>query len=279
VEDGVGGLERPFFAHNLHERGVVPVHDHGCAVESPFEHVLVVAADRYRLIGCGRRCSNSLWDVRHKVLGLVGAAVFVVVCGSGRLSSRATIVDYAADVVLVVILGACGLRDGSHPEVVSHVSLISCYNDVVSLTHTDADNGSFIRFDGYKIGCNDSHGVVVDHELPMGVDSGVDEANAVRSAGGEGNIVAMTAVSESVGAVDQTVVENWRTIHLGGEVELINRLVVPVVEEEHTQVLVVVCRGRSIDDNAAKDALPSLQGEMRVIPSRPVLGSSPGVSH
>lgn len=53
---------------------------------------------------------------------------------------------------------------------------------------------------------------------------------------------------------------------------------VPVIQEHHTEILIVIGRGRTVNDNSSKDALPSLQSEVGVVPRRTVLRSSPGVS-
>lgn len=49
-------------------------------------------------------------------------------------------------------------------------------------------------------------GVVVDHEFEVCVYCGIDEADAIRGAGGEGDVVSEAAVFVCVGAVDQAVV-------------------------------------------------------------------------
>lgn len=54
---------------------------------------------------------------------------------------------------------------------------------------------------------------------------------------------------------------------------------VPIIQEEHTEVLIVVGRSRAVDDNASKDTLPRLESKVGMIPSRAVLQSSPSVRH
>lgn len=53
---------------------------------------------------------------------------------------------------------------------------------------------------------------------------------------------------------------------------------VPVVQEEHAQVFIVVGRSRTIDDDTTKDTLPRLQCKVRMIPGASVLYCSPRVS-
>jgi hypothetical protein len=52
---------------------------------------------------------------------------------------------------------------------------------------------------------------------------------------------------------------------------------IPVVEEDHAEILVIVGRGRAIDDDATKDTLVGLEREVGVIPARAILGCLPGV--
>lgn len=42
---------------------------------------------------------------------------------------------------------------------------------------------------------------------------------------------------------------------------------IPVIQKEHTKILVVIICGGPIDNNAPKYPLPRLQSEMRVVPS------------
>lgn len=75
--------------------------------------------------------------------------------------------------------------NSAQPEVIGNISLIGSDDDVVPLAHADVEDGRLIRCDWYKVGSNDLHSVIVDHELEVGVDGCVHESNAVRGPGGE----------------------------------------------------------------------------------------------
>jgi len=51
------------------------------------------------------------------------------------------------------------------------------------------------------------------------------------------------------------------------------------IEEQITEVLVVVGGSWSVDEDAAEDAFPCLQSVVRMIPATAVLGCSPSVGH
>lgn len=51
----------------------------------------------------------------------------------------------------------------------------------------------------------------------------------------------------------------------------------PVIQENVTKILVVVGCSRAVDENASKDAVPSLHSEVRVVPRASVLRRSPFV--
>lgn len=52
---------------------------------------------------------------------------------------------------------------------------------------------------------------------------------------------------------------------------------VPIIQEQVAEVLIIISRGWAVNDNATKDAIPGLDVEMAVIPATSVLGCSPFV--
>lgn len=54
---------------------------------------------------------------------------------------------------------------------------------------------------------------------------------------------------------------------------------IPVVQKEHTQVLIVIGRSRAIDHDSTKDTLPRLQSKVGMIPSRAILRCLPSVRY
>lgn len=283
LDDGVVVLPGGVAVDDGLKGRVGPVDEHGGAVEVPLEEAGGVLADggALELIPVG--AVDSLGDVGGDVVRLVVAGVGVGVGAGGGGGDGAGVGDDTLDVVCAVVVGAGGLGNGADPEVVGDVGLVGSDDDVVALAHADVEDGGVVGGDGNQVGSDDLHGVVVNHELPVGVDGGVDQSQTVRGAGGPGDVVAVAGLSGGVvvavdvGTVNETVVKGWRAGGLGSGVELVDGLVIPVVEEHHAEVLVVVGSGGAVDDDAAKDTLPRLKGEVGVVPGRTILQSSPGV--
>lgn len=85
----------------------------------------------------------------------------------------------ALDVLRVQIAGASGLGNCSHPKIATDRSLVHCDNDIVTLAHADVEDFSLIRFNGHKVVRNDSHGMVVNHELEMRFNGAADDPEAI----------------------------------------------------------------------------------------------------
>lgn len=285
LDNSIIGLPAGGAVDDLEERRVGPVDEHGGAVEVPLEETSGVLADGGGLEVVPVGVIDRLGEVGDEVVGLIVARVGVVVGRGGGGADGAGVGDDTLDVVGAVVVRAGSLGDGAHPEVVGGVGLVGSDDDVVALAHAHVEDGGGVGRDGDKVGSDDSHGVVVNHELPVGVDGSVDESHAVGGTGGPGHVEAGTGlggvavIAVDVGAVDETVVESRGTGGLGGGVELIDGLVVPVVQEDHAEVLIVVGSGGTVDDDTTEDTLPGLEGEVGVVPGGPVLGGPPGVGH
>lgn len=46
---------------------------------------------------------------------------------------------------------------------------------------------------------------------------------------------------------------------------------VPVIQEEHAEILIIIGGGGSVDNNATEDSLPGLQGKVGMIPCATIL--------
>lgn len=119
--------------------------------------------------------------------------------------------------------------------------------------------------------------MIIYHELPVCIDSTVYKTNTISSArhpcGGE----ARATIIIDVCTIDQTVGKSRRTDCFGVVVQFIDGAVVPVIEEEIAEVLIIISRSGTVDDDSTKDALPCLQREVRMVPGGTVLLSFPGV--
>lgn len=145
------------------------------------------------------------------------------------------------------------------------------------LTDGHIQNRRVEGLDRHKVHCNNKHGVVVNAKLEMSINGCVDDPHPIRSARCEADSESASLVAIDVSAVNQAVVQcRWARL-LCGQVQLINSLVAPIVEEDVSKVLVVVRTRRPVDQNTAEDTFPCLQGKVGMVPRRPVLGRSPGV--
>lgn len=76
-----------------------------------------------------------------------------------------------------------------------------------------------------------------------------------------------------VGAVDETCFKRGRSTALGDSTPEMECLgVAPVREKQVAKVNLIVCSSGTIEDHAAKETFSVLQREMRVVPSRAILG-------
>lgn len=274
-----------------HDGRVVPLRDERLAVHGPLDGsadgqgslLVILAAEGADIDG----------QVRDKVRGiLISARVVEVVRSSGRLISGGGVVaDNAKNVVNVVVVRAGLLRNGAHPEVAG--GLGGGDNDVVTLAHTDGDVGGRVGGDGDEVAGDDLHGVVVDGEAEVGVSSTVHKAHAVAGAGNKVNLEALAnsgsiVVSVGVGSVDEAVLGLVAVLAIvsdgdcGGEMWIkayswwagagsfqsqdSGSLLRPVVQEDVTEIHVVVCSRRAVDDDTTKDTIPGLNSEVRVVP-------------
>lgn len=150
-----------------------------------------------------------------------------------------------------------------------------------ALTHAHAEDRRLEGLDRHQVGRDDRHGVVVNGELEVRVDGRVDEADAVRLVLVHGDIEAVARLrvaailAKDVDAVDQAVGQLGRSVGLGVGPQLVDGGVIPVAENNQAKILVVVGRGGSVNDDAAKEALPGLQSKVGVVPGRAVLRRPP----
>jgi hypothetical protein len=114
--------------------------------------------------------------------------------------------------------------------------------------------------------------VVVERDADEVVDGGVDEPEAVPLAFCHLDLaVGSAAVRVFVGAVDEDVIRirRWslvlQVLACDG-VDLECRWIVPLLDRVHTEILVVVCRGGSIEDHGPEYAISVLRREVRMVP-------------
>lgn len=108
----------------------------------------------------------------------------------------------------------------------------------------------------------------------MRVDGGIDKAQTVRSTRSPVEAQALagngSGVVVNVGTVQESSVESGRAAGFGSLPQLVDSLVVPVVEKDEANILIVVCRRRAVDENATKQTLPGLQTVVRVVPGESI---------
>lgn len=132
LDDIVASIELHDAIHDLLESGIVPVNQQGAAVHGPFKHG--PDGDNVDILRSREVSSlDGLGNVRHNVGCLVRAEGGVVIAGSLRRRRSVYVGHDATDIVLARIVRALGLRNSTHPEVVSDVGLVGRDNDIISL--------------------------------------------------------------------------------------------------------------------------------------------------
>lgn len=267
--------------HHASKSRVLPVNLQAAAVECPLEPI--AAGGKAQAFG-GNLVDNSdiQRQVRDKVrYSLVSAALSL---GDGADSgwigsARAVIAHNASDTVCILVVAASRIPLCAQPVVAR--SGISLNDDVVALAHADAHGFCGVGDNWDEIVANNGQIVAVNRELEVAVGSGVDDPDAILLASLKGSLpfgsvaqalcVGRSRTVECVCAVDETVLHGrWPSVlHNIPQGKCLG--VTPVVEEHHAKVLIVVSRGRTIQDQASKSTLCVLQGEMAVIPGRAVL--------
>src|SRR5207245_2779964 len=81
-----------------------------------------------------------------------------------------------------------------------------------------------------------------------------------------------------VHSIDETVICNWRASEwlnssVGNEAQFVHRFVVEIGDRQRSKILVIIHSRWAIDHHGSHNSIPVLRSEMRVIPSRAVLGS------
>lgn len=170
------------------------------------------------------------------------------------------------------------MRDTTQPKVASRLG--SGNDNVVALTHTNTHVSRSIGNDGYEIVCDNFQSVVVDSEAEMGVGSAVNKTDTIPGTSDEVGLEPRAdhrsiGVGPSVRAIDEAVVGSRRPSRGSCQRKDVGCLVGPVVQEDVAEIHVVVGRSRTVDENASKNAVPSLDRKVGVIPAGSVLNSAP----
>jgi hypothetical protein len=178
--------------------------------------------------------------------------------------------------IKVVRASASGLSFCPEP-VVAHVC-IGLDNNIISLSRAKKHPGRVVRHDRNEIRGDDGQRMAVKRHANEVVYAWVYEAKAIS--------LALLHLSPRVfagpawahrSAVNQEVISRRRRLaHLQVVVrlkaELPSGLVIIVVNHIGSEILIVVGRCGSINNEGTKCTLSILRAEMRVIPGRPVLG-------
>lgn len=164
---------------------------------------------------------------------LIDASIGVVISAcAGRIGGRAVVND-ALDIVGVVVVRAGRLRNSTEPEVRRNGSLISGDNNVVALAHGNVQNRGLVGLDGDEVHGDDSERMVIDHELEVGIDGGIDKTQSVACSLGKAGLPALTSdgtgVVVDVRAVDQPSIKRRGSTALCLIVELIYCRMIPIV--------------------------------------------------
>lgn len=276
LDDMGRGREVRIVVVDLEKSRVCPFHNESGGLHEPFEQIIRPSdSDGFvilRIVCTGIK--SQVWDeIRH--VFIIAAISVGIGIGSWLVIIGGVVFHYSLDVVGVVVVTAFCLWDCAHPVVASCLRGIN--NNIVSLTHSDAENCSVIGYDGNKVHCNDSHGVIVYHKFEVSVDGAINQSDAVRLSFSKGHVETGSKITINVCAVDETIVQSWGAGSLSSGVDLIGCLMGPIIQEKNTHIIIVVRGSGTVDDDSAKDTLPRLKRKVGVIPRVSVLGRFPGV--
>lgn len=279
VVEGEFGLA----AHHLLDGRVLPVELQAAAVEGPLEPA-AAGAKAQRLSGDlveDAHVQRQVWDKVRRgfvftVLSLGDGA------DGGRLGSAGAIVpNDASDTVWVEVVAAGGVPFSTEPIVPGGSVRFDDY--IVALTNAQAQGFCGVGNDRNEIVADDSEIVVVDRKLEVSVGGRVYHPEAILLASLEDSLP-FGSITQTLGvrgrgavvgvrAVYESIFHSRRPTSLGSVPQSKRFSVAPVVEKEHTEVLIVVSRGWTVQDQASESTLCVLQTEMTMIPGGAILGS------
>lgn len=182
--------------------------------------------------------------------------------------------------VAIVVVGPTSrsvLRFGAKP--IASGRLICRDDHIIALADSNEDPRSIIRNDWHKVCGDDSHGVAVERELEVAIDTGVDESQSMFLTRSQGGTRIRATRSGSHGAIDQAVVGSRRkrvAMH-GQERSRPDCRIVPIRDCQRSEIFIVVRSSRSVDDDGAKNTIAVLGRKMRVIPARAILCGSKSI--
>lgn len=258
--DVVISREHTVSRKNLLKRWGFHVQPQAAAVDRPSESRTGRRKGK-NLIRLGGNGAHIKRQVRHNArVGLIATAGARSNCAcAGRVRGATRIVPDDARNVIDIVDGGARRDPASAQPVVTGIG-VGLDNDIDTLANGDEHAIGGVGNNGDEVGGDDGEGVAVNGELEVAIDGDVDEANAVRRAGledglelraqdaGAGGVGGGRAVV-GVGAVDQAAIEGWWSTLSGGLVpEFPNVGVVPVAEEEHAEIFIVICSSRTVED-------------------------------
>lgn len=281
--------------HDVLKDGLAPVDIHGGSVDTPNDDVAIsvgvwVTWDGLDTLGDAwntetdgesLNLSEEVGDVTDLVghpggersRGVTVAAVGVVGLGgrSGNLLARV-----GHDSVTNTIVGGVAASSlGLDTEPVVTGSCVGVENDFVSLTNVEQDRVDVDGLDGDEVGGDDFKLVTINGNTEGVVNGHVDETEEMLLARSnlEVEVLARGTGNVHVGTVDEDVVGRrsvcWRGLvetFEGGNVGVLSRNVEPILESQWSQVNVPVVRGRTVNDDGAKETLTVLSSVVRVVP-------------
>jgi len=292
-DDVVRSGEDGFVVEDVHHGGLLPVEDEARGVDGPLEDGAGGEAEIFKdEVGGG-----DVGDVEGKVGDCGGEGLVKAVSGGGDGGvggggggRGGVIPDDACDGGDVGIGRAAVDPAAAEPVFGEGGGGGFGFNDdVVALPDGDLDAVGGIVPDGDEVVGDDGEAVAVDAELKDAVDGDVDEAEEIFLAGLEDHFELLAAANalgvsgagavEGVGAVDQAALKGRGTAKLRDVPSVESFDMRPVLEEESTEVLVVVPVCWAVEYYATEEALRVLQTEVAVVPRRAILRGPEFICH
>lgn len=236
--------------------------------------------ERVKLVTTGHRRG----EVRCNDFISASSVIWISRRAGPRITS-AIITDDSANNRLIVGIDDCTTADWTgrswcrvvYTKPIVAGILVCLEDNVVSLANIDLQISGLVGLDRHKVCFDDSEWMTVQRDVEEVVHGRVDEAKAVffASLNADSLILAITSTVDHCSVHQDGVWWRWwtRCVHHTIQ-QLIDRLVIPVGQRKHSEVLVIVCGSWSINHDRTDNTLAVLCGVVRMIPSSAILSCS-----
>lgn len=113
---------------------------------------------------------------------------------------------------------------------------------------------------------------MVNRQPKQRVHRTIDKTKTVRLILLEPQLIALASLAvfvvkaKYIRAIDETIVQRRRPMYLLSGQQMMHGWMRPIVENDDTEIFIVVGARRAVDDDGAEDTVVGLEGKVRVVP-------------